>query len=152
MKKFFPFLTFLVFLSVVSIAQQSQPVNINWLIENGISPRVLDAAASLFMQDGRFLDEVTFVKKTNDTTKKYKLEIIYDPDYKNGMDIRVVRKSGDLSKKEIRQLKKYIEKSHYFSRMSRDYLYDESTLRFLGKSGDTTVLEYYYQKRMLILI
>ena len=147
MKNFLHLIIILFFLSAVTKAQQPEPVNSNWLIENGISPRVLDAAASLFMQDGKFFDEVTYIKKINDSTKKYKLEIIYDPDYKNGMDIRVVRKSGNLSKKDSRQLKKYIEKSHYFSRMSRDYLYDESSLRLLGKSGDTTVLEYYYQKK-----
>lgn len=128
-------------------AQQKGPVNSNYLIENGISPRVLDAAASLFMQDGRFLNEAVLIKESNGTKKEYHLEFLFDPKYKDGMDLRVVNKSNNLTKKETKQLRKYIERSHYFSRMSRDYLYDEESLKRAGKKGDTLILEYYYQKK-----
>ena len=128
-------------------AQQEKPVNSNYLIEYGISPRMLDAAASLFMQDGCFLNEVELVKKSGGTEKTYHLQFLFDPRYKDGMDLRVINKAEKLTKKETNQLKRYIEKSHYFSRMSRDYLYDESSLRWVAESGDTIILEYLYQKK-----
>jgi hypothetical protein len=142
------FLLISVFLSLVclrsSSAQEQPPVNSNYLIERGISPRVLDATASIFMQDGRFSEHIILEKKEDKT--KYDFCVIYDPSYEQGMDIRVVNYSGRISKKEQKKLKRYIEKSHYFSRMAMDYLYDESTLTFSRRSGDTVVLSYLYRK------
>lgn len=128
-------------------AQDDHPLNSNYLIENGISPRVLDIAASQFMQDGSFINVVKVTKDLNGEKKTYDIEIIYDPLYKDGMDIRVVTEAGKLTKKNKKELRKYIEKNHYLSRMSRDYLYDESTLKPIKNENDTLILEYYYQKK-----
>jgi hypothetical protein len=130
-----------------AIAQNYNPVNSNYLIENGVSPRMLDAAASLFKQDGSFTNNSVLIRETNGVTKEYQLDIIYDPNFENGMDIRVVNKSGELSKREKKTFKKYIESSHYFSRMSRDYLYNETTLKVIRTNRDTVVFEYYYKKK-----
>jgi hypothetical protein len=62
------------------------------------------------------------------------------------MDIRAVINTKNVDKKNLKQLKKYLEKSHYFSRMSRKYLYDESTLKLISKSDNDLELEFYYQK------
>jgi hypothetical protein len=128
---------------------QERPVNSNFLIEHGISPRVLDAAASGFMQDGRYIQKVKLKVIKDGVEKSYDIDLIYDPGYDEGMDIRIVDNNEHLSKKELRTLKKYIERSHYFSRMAKDYLYDEKTLRFVEERGDTTVLEFLYQKKNL---
>jgi hypothetical protein len=126
---------------------QNQPVNSNYLIEYGISPRVLDAAASSFMQDGRFVDNVIVKVKNDEGEKTYDIDLIFDPAYNEGMDIRAVINTKNIEKKDLKQLKKYLEKSHYFSRMSRKYLYDESTLKLVNKTGDNLELEYSYQTK-----
>ncbi len=149
-------------------AQTEEPVNSNLLYENGISPKVLDMAASQFMQDGSFNNYVTITIEQNGETKTYDLEIIYDPEYQEGMDIRVITPTGSLTKKEKKELKRYIERSHYLSRSSRDYLYDEATLKTVHNSHggapgniigdesslkviknnkDSLILEYFYQKK-----
>jgi hypothetical protein len=147
MKTFTIALIIFSFISFGLTGQETRPINSNYLFENGISPRVLDAAASLFTQEGCFTTEVTMIKKINGVEKKYDLELIFNPNYKYGMDLRVVNKSENLSKKEKRKLRKYIEKSHYFSRLSKDYIYNESSLKLARIIGDTTILEFYYQKK-----
>jgi hypothetical protein len=93
---------------------QNQPVNSNYLIEYGISPRVLDAAASSFMQDGRFVDNVIVKVKNDEGEKTYDIDLIFDPAYNEGMDIRAVINTKNIEKKDLKQLKKYLEKSHLF--------------------------------------
>jgi uncharacterized lipoprotein NlpE involved in copper resistance len=131
----------------IGLFAQNQPINSNYLIENGISPRVLDAAASLFMQDGRFAENVIVKVKNNEGEKSYDVDLIFDPMYNEGMDIRAVINTKNIEKKELKQLKKYLEKSHYFSRMSRKYLYDESTLKLINKTANNLELEYSYQTK-----
>ena len=131
-------------------AQAVRPVNSNLLYENGISPKVLDMAASQFMQDGSFNNYLTITIDKNGETTTTEMEIIYDPKYEEGMDIRVITPSGSFGKKEKKELKRYIEKSHYLSRSSKDYLYDESTLKVVKHDNDTLVLEYYYQKKDIV--
>jgi hypothetical protein len=128
-------------------AQNTAPINSNFLIANGISPRVLDAAASSYMQDGSFTEDVTIKVDKEGNQKEYNVILIYDPSYNDGMDIRIVNKSGELSKKELKALKKYIEKSHFLSRMSENYLYDEKSLKVVKNDGDNLVLEFYYKKK-----
>ena len=127
-------------------AQEAQPVNSNYLIENGISPRVLDAAASSYMQDGSFTEDVVIKVNKGGDERTFHVILIYDPSYNEGMDIRIINKSNKLSKKELKALKKYIEKSHFLSRMSEHYLYNEKSLKVIKNEGDNLVLEYYYQK------
>ncbi len=127
-------------------AQDSQPINSNYLIENGISPRVLDAAASSYMQDGSFSENVIIKVDKAGVQKEYHVILFYDPNYHDGMDIRAINKSSELDKKELKTLKKYIEKSHFFSRMSENYLYDETTLKSIRVNGSERVLEFYYKK------
>jgi hypothetical protein len=55
----------------IGVFAQNQPLNSNYLIENGISPRVLDAAASSFMQDGRFIENVVVNIKNDEGKKTY---------------------------------------------------------------------------------
>jgi len=131
----------------VGVFAQNQPINSNYLIENGISPRVLDAAASSFMQDGRFVENVIVKVKNSEGEKSYDVDLIFDPTYNEGMDIRAVINTKNIEKNDLKQLKKYLEKSHYFSRMSRKYLYNESTLKLVNKTGDNLELEYFYQTK-----
>ena len=130
----------------ISLFAQNQPINSNFLIENGISPRVLDAAASSFMQDGKFVENVIVKVKSNEGDESYNVDLIFDPTYNEGMDIRAAVNTENLDKKELKQLKKYLERSHYFSRMSRKYLYDESTLKLIKNTGNNLELEFLYQK------
>jgi Icc-related predicted phosphoesterase len=146
-KKFLTVITTILLFNLTLFAQQTNPINSNYLIEHGVSPRILDAAASSFMQDGSFTENIVIKLNKADGEKKYELELIYDPNYESGMDIRLVNKSDKLNKDEKKKITKFIEKSHYFSRMSRDYLYDESTLKPVKTNGDTLVLEFFYQKK-----
>ena len=150
-KRFTTFVLFIIlFFPGRLTAQISEPVNSNYLIENGISPRMLDAAASSFMQDGIFTNSVYItISDSGGIEKKYEIDIIYDPKYMDGMDIRVVDKNGNIHKKEKKILRKHIERGHYFSRMTKDYIYDESSLKLIRNDKDTVVLEFYYSKKDL---
>ncbi|NPA35902.1 MAG: hypothetical protein GXO47_03530 [Chlorobi bacterium] len=141
------FVSVLILTTEFSKAQEPAPVNSNYLYENGISPKVLDIAASQFMQDGSFKNDVIITRVKNGKKKTFNVELIYDPEYQEGMDIRVINKSEQLTPKEQKELRKYIEKSHYFSRMARDYFYDESSLKTIKNKNDTLILEYYYQQK-----
>ena len=126
---------------------QTDPLNSNYLIENGVSPGVLDVAANTTLLDAKMSQYVSLESKGPEDSdfKKQDLEFIYDPEFKDGLDLRVV--SQGLTKKENKYLTKYIEKSHSFSRLSRRNLYDESTLKVLEENGDEVILEFFYDKR-----
>lgn len=143
-----PLLTVLLILFLMNpvFGQENGPINSNLLIENGISPRVLDAAASSLLQDGSFVQNMNILTEENGKQSSYDLQVIYDPNFKNGMDIRIVVDRENLTKEDKKYLLKLIENNHSFSRMSRNYLYDESTLTVIKNDGDEIVLEYYYQR------
>ncbi len=46
-------------------SQETQPVNSNYLINQGVSPRVLDFAANSALQDGRFKENVKLTVSAN---------------------------------------------------------------------------------------
>ena len=129
-----------------TLAQSKQPINSNYLFEHGISPRVLDIAASDLLQDGSFSQDVIIKVKDGSKTEEFKINVIYDPAYEDGMDVRVVFDPSSVSKSEEKELLKIVEKSHQFSRMSRNYLVDESTLKIIKDEEGEVILEYYYQK------
>ena len=130
-----------------SYAQEINPENSSYLIERGISPRVLDAAASSLMQDGSFIQDVMLQSNQDGIEKEYKMQVIYDPSYTDGMDIRFVVDNSEVTEKDLKYLKKLVQNSHHFSRMSEPYLYDEKTLKLSKKEGDEVVFEYFYKKQ-----
>jgi len=144
--KNFSFLIFLILFNYNLFAQENKPINSNYLIEHGVSPRILDAAASSFMQDGNFTENIIIELDKAGNKKQYQFDLIYDPNYENGMDIRLVNKSTKFEEDEENIISKFIENSHFFSRMSRNYLFDESTLKLVRTNGDTVVFEFFYQK------
>ncbi|WP_298551542.1 hypothetical protein [uncultured Algibacter sp.] len=128
-------------------AQEGMPLNSNYLIENGISPRVLDAAASELLQDGSFIQNLSITIALQDnSTRTYKTQIIYDPSFKDGKDIRFVVETGTFNKNEIKQLKKAIEKSHKMGRLSRKYLYDETSLKLISSNYNEQIISFKYSK------
>jgi hypothetical protein len=129
-----------------TIAQNAEPINSNYLFEHGVSPRVLDIAASDLLQDGSFSQNVTIEVNDGNSTEQYKMQVIYDPTYEEGMDVRVVFDPTNTSKSYRKELEKLVEKSHKFSRMSKNYLVDESTLKRIKDENGEVVLEFYYQK------
>ena len=134
-------------LFMIPVFSQNDPLNSNYLIENGVSPGVLDVAANSTLLDAKLSQYVTLqVKEPGDSDfETRELEFIYDPEFKDGLDLRVV--SEELTKKEKKYLTKYIEKSHSFSRLSRRNLYDESTLKVIQENGDEVILEFFYDKK-----
>lgn len=148
MKKLFFSTLFLLFFYSINICSQNlEPVNSNYLIEHGVSPRVIDAAASSLLQDGSFIQDVTIKSNEGGVEKSYDLQVIYDPNYTDGMDVRMVYEDELLSEKEIKYLKTLVDNSHHFSRMSENYLYDESSLKLIKNEGDEVVFEFYYKKQ-----
>ena len=130
----------------LSFAQENNPLNSNYLFENGISPKVLDAAASPLLQEGSFEQNLKITIKNSGVENSFKTKIIYDPRYKEGKDIRFVVEKGKFSKSEIKELKKAIEKSHKLSRLSRSYLYDESSLKLLSTTSNELIFGFKYSK------
>ena len=132
--------------STLTYGQNEEPINSNYLFEHGVSPRILDIAASDLLQDGSFSQNVTIKVNDDSKTEEYKMRIIYDPTYMEGMDVRVVFDSANTSKSTQKELEKLVEKSHQFSRMSQNYLVDESTLRRVKDENGEVVFEFFYQK------
>ncbi|KQC28644.1 hypothetical protein [Flagellimonas eckloniae] len=127
-------------------AQQEAPLNSSYLSEHGISPKILDAAASVLLQEGSFIQNLEIEIDNTSGKEHLKTQIIYDPSYKDGKDIRFVIEQGEFSKPELKALKKAIEKSHKLSRLSRKNLYDESSLKLLSNSQDQMVFGFRYSK------
>ncbi|WP_350286129.1 hypothetical protein [uncultured Croceitalea sp.] len=129
-------------------AQEELPLNSSYLAEYGISPKLLDAAASVLLQEGSFTQNLEIeIEMPTGNKKSYKTQIIYDPSYKDGKDIRFAVQDGQFSKPEIKALKRAIEKSHKLSRLSRSNLYDESSLKLLSSDENETVFGFRYSKR-----
>ena len=145
--KLYLMIVLFLFLTPKIFGQENKPLNSNYLIEKGVSPRILDAAASALLQDGSFIKNVNVISEKNGESKSFDYQIIYDPEFKYGMDIRAVVDSKNVNKEDRKFLTNLIERSHSFSRMSRNYLYDESSLKVINDDEDELVLEFYYQKK-----
>ncbi|NAS12536.1 hypothetical protein [Poritiphilus flavus] len=142
---FYAIVTFFIVFS--SMAQEETPLNSSYLAEYGISPKLLDAAASVLLQEGSFVQNLEIeISTPTGSTETFMTQIIYDPSYKDGKDIRFAVQKGEFSKKEIKALKRAIEQSHKLSRLSRSNLYDESSLKLLEDSGNETVFGFRYSK------
>ena len=126
-------------------AQTTKPVNSNYLINQGVSPRVLDFAANSALQDGRFKEDVQITVTTGGQEEVYKLHSIYDPSYKYGLDTRFVIDGDQATKKDVKMLSDAIKNLHHFSRLVEQYLYDESTLNLVKSENGKVIFEYYYR-------
>ncbi|MGI9513056.1 MAG: hypothetical protein ACR2OL_09165, partial [Anderseniella sp.] len=123
----------------------NEPVNTNYLINQGVSPRVLDFAANSSLQDGSLKENVSVTIRSKEGEDRFQLHSIYDPSYKYGLDIRFVVDGAKTSKKEAKQLSEAIRNLHHFSRLVEQYLYDESTLKTIKNENGEVVLEFYYR-------
>ncbi|WP_350288986.1 hypothetical protein [uncultured Croceitalea sp.] len=127
-------------------AQEESPLNSSYLAEYGISPKILDAAASVLLQEGSFVQNLEIEIGNVQGNGTYKTQIVYDPSYKDGKDIRFLIEQGQFSKSDLKSLKKAIEKSHKLSRLSRSNLYDESSLKLVRSDSQEIVFGYRYSK------
>lgn len=141
---------FLMFGSFWIQAQETQPpINSNYLIENGISPTVLDAALSTTLQKGSFTSDIVGRRIINRDTISTQFKFIYDPEINDGIDIQIVVNKDSVGKKGEKNLLKVMEKTHSFSRMSRTELYDPESLTLISKDGNNMELFYTYDKKRL---
>lgn len=128
--------------------QNETAINSNFLVEHSISPKVLDAAFNAFLQEGSFTQNMQMELFAGKETDKQaaELEMIYDPGYQQGLDIRYVydpRKGLVIKRKKLRNL---AESTHYFSRQTKNYFYDESSLKMIEKAADSEVIYFHYRK------
>ena len=130
----------------ISKAQKINPVNSNYLINQGVSPRVLDFAANSALQDGSLKEGVKLRVRVDGQEESYEFHSIYDPSYEYGLDLRFVVDGSKTSKKDARQLSDAIKNLHHFSRLVEQYLYDESTLKLVKNENKEVVYEYFYRK------
>ena len=140
-------LTFIVFNCIVTttmVGQETLPVNSNLLIEYGISPKVLDAALSSTLQEGSFKDKVHMIHDEGDVVKKADFIFIYDPKYKDGIDIQIAYHKDSIGYLESKKLVKLMQQMHSFSRKSKSYLYDEKSLKVVSMKDDEIVLSFLY--------
>ena len=140
------FVLFIITMVLTSNAQTTDPLNSNYLINQGVSPRVLDFAANSTLQDGSLRENVSITVRSKGEEETYRLHSIYDPSYKYGLDIRFVVDQDKLSKKDVKQLSESIKNLHHFSRLAEHYLYDESTLSTVKNENGEVILEFYYRK------
>ena len=61
--KLYLMIVLFLFLTPKIFGQENKPLNSNYLIEKGVSPRILDAAASALLQDGRFIKNVNIISE-----------------------------------------------------------------------------------------
>ena len=140
-------LSFIVFncsVTTTMVGQETLPVNSNLLIEYGISPKVLDAALSSTLQEGSFKDKVHMIHDEGDVVKKADFIFIYDPKYKDGIDIQIAYHKDSIGYLESKKLVKLMQQMHSFSRKSKSYLYDEKSLKVVSMKEDEIVLSFLY--------
>ena len=127
-------------------AQEVDPVNSNYLITQGVSPRVLDFAANSVLQDGRFTEDVVVTVEIEGRTEEYRFQSIYDPAYEDGMDMRFVVDGAVATKSDVKMLKDVLKELHHYGRLVEPYLWDESSLELISNENGVVVLEYDYEK------
>lgn len=147
-KKLFAF-ALLNFVVGTMVGQGTLPVNSNLLIEYGISPKVLDAALSSTLQEGSYKEKIKIVRKIDGVVDSTAIVMIYDPSYKDGIDIQVGFKKEDGSFLNRKELLKFMQQLHSFSRKSKKYLYDENSLKIESISGDEIILGFLYDHTKL---
>lgn len=136
-------------ISISTYAQQSGPVNSNYLIEYGIPPQILDAGLSTTLQKGAYTSEILAKRAVNGDTLSAVYKFIYDPSINDGLDIQIAVQSDSLDKKGEKQLLKLMQNTHSFSRLSRVELYDAKSLKVIEKNGDNLELSFLYDKKRL---
>jgi len=147
-KNLLAFIFFNLLITAVA-AQNKLPVNSNLLIEYGISPKVLDAALSSTLQEGSFKEKINVVRKQGDSINNIDIVLIYDPSYKDGIDIQIGFKKEDKDFFKKKELLKFMQELHTFSRKSKSYLYDENSLKIESVSGDEVILNFLYDQAKL---
>lgn len=151
MRKFYK--TLLIGLLIAGIGnaygQHAPPINSNTLIEYGISPKVLDAALSPTLQEGAYKQYVHAEEQRGDKLYRTDFQFIYDPGYKDGIDIRVAYDKDSLGYLNSKQLLKMMQEMHSFSRLSKSYLYNESSLKIIAQTEDEIILSFEYDKTKL---
>ena len=132
-------------------SQEKSIINSNYLVEYGISPKTLDAAFNVLLQDGGFTQNMKMeLFAGQDIEKKAaELEMIFDPNFKQGLDVRYVYNPDLGLNVKKKKLKNLAESTHFFSRISLNYFYDESSLKLLSKDGDNEVIEFRYRKDII---
>ena len=129
--------------------QQGPPLNSNYLIENGISPQVLDAALSTTLQEGSFTSEVYGKKIIGNDTLSTFFRLIYDPEINDGLDIQIAVNKDSIQKKGEKAILRSMESTHSFSRLSRSELYDANSLTLIHGEGNNLKLSFRYDKKKL---
>ncbi len=128
-------------------AQDVDPINSNYLIAQGVSPRVLDFAANSVLQDGRFSEDVVVRLEVADgSTQEFRFQTIYDPSYTEGMDMRFVVDGATATQSDIKLLSDVLKELHQYGRLVEQYLYDENSLRLVSNENGVVVFEYDYDR------
>ncbi|GMQ25321.1 hypothetical protein Aoki45_20030 [Algoriphagus sp. oki45] len=133
----------------ISFAQSSIPVNSNYLIARGISPKILDAALSATLQEGAYAQNTVAKRIKNGQADSVQFILNYDPNFKEGLDIQIEYNPDSLRIIKEKELVKAVEEMHSFSRLSKSYLYDESTLTLVSQDGSNVVLSFLYDASKL---
>lgn len=139
----------IVFTCFTLYGQQSPPLNSNYLIENGISPQVLDAALSTTLQEGSFTSEVYGKRIIGNDTLSTFFRLIYNPEINDGLDIQIAINKDSIQKKGEKAILRSMESTHSFSRLSRSELYDASSLTLIDGEGNNLKLSFRYDKKKL---
>ena len=143
-------ISFLLLITFNSNGQnQVYTINSNLLSDYGISPKVLDAALSTTLQEGSFKQKIVAKVYTEGKTDSAKFLFIYDPKYKEGIDIQVVYKNDSLGPLKEKELLKTMQEMHSFSRLSKSNLYDENSLKVISSSETSVILSFKYNSQIL---
>ncbi|WP_100626934.1 hypothetical protein [Algoriphagus formosus] len=138
------------FLGFDTQAQNSKKIiNSDLLTEYGISPKALDAALSTTLQKGEFTQKMEVSRTLDGKTESSNFYLIYDPTYKEGIDIQLAFNEDSISILKQKLLLKTMQEMHSFSRLSKENLYDEKSLKVISNEGNTIIISYRYNKSML---
>lgn len=138
------------FLAFATQAQNSiKIINSNLLTEYGISPKALDAALSTTLQKGAFTQKMEVSRTLDGKTENSNFYFIYDPTYKEGIDIQLAFDDDSEGILKQKLLLKTMQEMHSFSRLSKENLYDEKSLKVISNEGNTIIISYKYNKSML---
>ena len=130
-------------------AQTTRTINSNLLNEYGISPKVLDAALSTTLQSGSFKQDVKINKTVDGNSESYKFQMVYDPAFKEGIDIQMWFWNDSLGNIKQKELLRTMQEMHSFSRLSMTSLYDENSLAIISSEEGSLILGFRYDAKRL---
>jgi len=138
---------YILFFLLVVASLNAKYFNTNILISKGVDPQVLNLSVTIFKQDVYFEIDVKDDKHIDNTLSSQNFRVLYNPYKKYGIDIGVEIPKKDINKYNTSDIKYELDFIMGLqSYLQSEKLYDEKTIKDMGKVDGFDVVEFEFNK------